>query len=459
MTVSKPTGSPPTSRSQPLPSDATGSAAAQDLQAEANAERSAEENPHQELPVPSARAETRDSAKEFNPKRRLEEAARAVPRMEQVAGTLTTAEASAIAEEAVAENPKLLGGAFNLNRPVERPDGAVLLRFPRGDRTQREAQPLKNYDAARQAADILRDQHGPDVSVPQALWAGREQEGGERAEIWELFDGEQVEKVEKPPPNAQTATEDTITAFATRDPSSLHEKYPEQPRTCGEAHAELLRHFEDNLEPSHWEEFGQAYEVIGARREAVGVRSGRYEHPAPELPSRLVHNDPNPRNFLVDNQDPSKFALVDWDLATLGDPAFDIARYAQTWKLPLDQVTQRVEQEIRGRDARMAEHLAERVQVNYQLLHYQRLLLLGSMISDTMRAAPKDPEGWKGVRADAAAYADKMLPSVAEVLGTRVIPGEQFVDLVLQSEKTTAARRKGRRTDAPFPARVAASSG
>ncbi|HZD70741.1 MAG TPA: aminoglycoside phosphotransferase family protein [Actinomycetes bacterium] len=442
-----------------MPSDAARSASEGDVPKQASeGRRPGDADPHRDAPKVGAV----DTRKVFDPERRLHEAAKAVPRMDRVAGTLTNEEAGAIANEAANDtNPQLLGGTINLNQPV----GDKLIRIPRGDRTQNEAQPLRNYDAARQAGDLLRGQV-PNVEVPQALWIGREAqkgEKGERAEIWERFDGEPVDAVWEqgpPPAEARAAIGDTIIAFATQEPSTLYAQYPLEPRTCGESHKAMLDHFAENVEPHHWETFGPAFEAIGARREAVGVRSGQYEHPAPDLPTRLTHNDPTPRNFLASGRDNPRFALVDMDLATLGDPAFDVARVRQKWERltrdQADEVNQRVKDGLHTKDPRLADRFDERVDLNYRFLHYQRMLLLASRISDTVRAAPRDREGRQRVLAEAAADADHNLPSVADVLGTRVIPGDQFVDLVLQSERTAPSRN--RQPPTPYQARVTSSS-
>ncbi len=225
----------------------------------------------------------------FDPGRRLAAIADAVPQMEQTSGPLTTPEASAIFNAAAAAGePTIIStGMMNLLVPARLADGSdAMLRFPRGDRPQREVQPVTSVDTARQARQILDEAGlGDEVQVPRTLWAG-EDPAGERAEIQERFPGPPVDRS-----NAQqveTALDlvaDAITTFATREPSLLYEIAPELPRTCGEAHAEMRSYYHDQ-EPSYWFTFPAAYDAIGAQRDALELSPERLVHPRPTSPRR-----------------------------------------------------------------------------------------------------------------------------------------------------------------------------
>lgn len=56
----------------------------------------------------------------------------------------------------------------------------------------------------------------------------------------------------------------------------------------------------------------------------------------PDAPPRLLHMDPKFDNLLVDPDTRSATALIDWDMATLGPPAFDLAVLLSYWIVASD---------------------------------------------------------------------------------------------------------------------------
>jgi aminoglycoside phosphotransferase (APT) family kinase protein len=56
----------------------------------------------------------------------------------------------------------------------------------------------------------------------------------------------------------------------------------------------------------------------------------------PDAPSRLLHMDPKFDNLLVDPGTRTATALIDWDMGTLGPPAFDLAVLLSYWIEPGD---------------------------------------------------------------------------------------------------------------------------
>ncbi|WP_448581880.1 phosphotransferase family protein [Thermaurantiacus sp.] len=56
----------------------------------------------------------------------------------------------------------------------------------------------------------------------------------------------------------------------------------------------------------------------------------------PDVPVRLLHMDPKFDNLLVDPECGRATALIDWDMATLGPPAFDLAVLLSYWIEPSD---------------------------------------------------------------------------------------------------------------------------
>ncbi|MFN7174121.1 MAG: phosphotransferase family protein [Thermaurantiacus tibetensis] len=56
----------------------------------------------------------------------------------------------------------------------------------------------------------------------------------------------------------------------------------------------------------------------------------------PDVPARLLHMDPKFDNLLVDPSAATATALIDWDMATRGPPAFDLAVLLSYWIEPGD---------------------------------------------------------------------------------------------------------------------------
>jgi len=56
----------------------------------------------------------------------------------------------------------------------------------------------------------------------------------------------------------------------------------------------------------------------------------------PDAPARLLHMDPKFDNLLIDPATKRATALIDWDMGTLGPPAFDLAVLLSYWIEPTD---------------------------------------------------------------------------------------------------------------------------
>jgi aminoglycoside phosphotransferase (APT) family kinase protein len=91
--------------------------------------------------------------------------------------------------------------------------------------------------------------------------------------------------------------------------------------------------------------------------------------PGPGTP-RLIHNDPNPGNFICSR---GSLVGIDWELASYGDPALDTARAA--WEWGVENHSLRVLAAERGVDADV-------------LRYYQALHALGRLVSAIAPARP-----------------------------------------------------------------------
>lgn len=58
------------------------------------------------------------------------------------------------------------------------------------------------------------------------------------------------------------------------------------------------------------------------------------EHLPPEAPARVVHGDFRLDNLIIAPDRPAVAAVLDWELATLGDPVADFTYHLMTWIMP-----------------------------------------------------------------------------------------------------------------------------
>jgi aminoglycoside phosphotransferase (APT) family kinase protein len=59
-------------------------------------------------------------------------------------------------------------------------------------------------------------------------------------------------------------------------------------------------------------------------------------HLPPQTETRVVHGDFRPDNLVVHPTEPRVVAVLDWELATLGDPLADFAYHLMAWRIPPD---------------------------------------------------------------------------------------------------------------------------
>ncbi len=85
-----------------------------------------------------------------------------------------------------------------------------------------------------------------------------------------------------------------------------------------------------------WTKRAAAAFAEDAPPELAGLLQRMGEKLPPDPPARLLHMDPKLDNLLVDPAARAATALIDWDMATLGPPAFDLAVLLSYWIEPGD---------------------------------------------------------------------------------------------------------------------------
>jgi aminoglycoside phosphotransferase (APT) family kinase protein len=69
--------------------------------------------------------------------------------------------------------------------------------------------------------------------------------------------------------------------------------------------------------------------------EAVSARDWILNHLPEERPSAVLHGDLLPQNLLFDHSKSGKIAVIDWECAQIGDPAYDLAIVTRGLRKPL----------------------------------------------------------------------------------------------------------------------------
>lgn len=194
---------------------------------------------------------------------------------------------------------------------LERTDGGRFPLFLRYDRST-DAGPSDPWTIHREGQVYLALQ-GTDVPVPNVLGV----HDRHQAMLMERLDGENwFSRIADPVEAESTAREFMVhlAALHRLDPGTLHVPALGRTRTVGEAVARELDEFEDILRHRGG--------VVNPALE-FSIDWLRRNVPAADEPTRLVQGDTGPGNFLFD--DGHVVAIVDWELAHLGDPMDDIA--------------------------------------------------------------------------------------------------------------------------------------
>ncbi|OEV06225.1 hypothetical protein AN219_35250 [Streptomyces nanshensis] len=187
----------------------------------------------------------------------------------------------------------------------------------------------------------------------------------------------------------------------------------------------LIRFTREEVYEQREPEFGELFRRLGIRGRAVAPDS-HLVHEAAGLTARpfcLLHGDLHRANFIVDNE--NRLWTIDWELATLGDPLYDLATHLHLMRYPDDQrrkVTERwkttMEKVLPGASAGLADDLP-------RYLAYKRTQ---SVYTDVMRHAIKirkcaAPEEREKQLDESAEAVGSVLADAGECLGVSSVPG------------------------------------
>ena len=111
--------------------------------------------------------------------------------------------------------------------------------------------------------------------------------------------------------------------------------------------------------------------------EARDARAWAHEHLPPAAPATLVHGDLLGQNILIDPTAELPFAVIDWEYATRGDSAYDLAIVTRGVRQPFQMRD--------GLDRLLESHAASGgVEVTREHVHLHELALAGKCYRDAL---------------------------------------------------------------------------
>ncbi|MET8825766.1 phosphotransferase [Streptomyces sp. NPDC004610] len=181
----------------------------------------------------------------------------------------------------------------------------------------------------------------------------------------------------------------------------------------------LITFAETHVHADNLPVFGQLFADLGLDGGAfVSLRA--HVSGLKERPFCLLHADLHRENFIVDDQE--RLWTIDWELAMLGDPLYDLATHLYLMRYPPEQqerITKGWRETVERVRPGSAHGLAEDLPL---LIDFKRAQ---SVFTDVIRVALSldpgaDPRGLRRVRAGWKLY--KILLAAAEPLGLRSVP-------------------------------------
>ncbi|NBE51503.1 phosphotransferase [Streptomyces boluensis] len=183
----------------------------------------------------------------------------------------------------------------------------------------------------------------------------------------------------------------------------------------------LVRFVDDRVYRAHHATYGSLFAALGIPDDAF-TRFGERLGPLAPRPFCLLHGDLHRENFIVDGD--RRLWVIDWELAMLGDPLYDLATHLYLTRYPADQ-----ERRVVERWCAAAERVLPGASRGYEedlpwLLAFKRVQSVGTdVIRTAMSLSERSarPGPWALWRA--AAKLRRVLVAAREPLQLAVVPG------------------------------------
>jgi aminoglycoside phosphotransferase (APT) family kinase protein len=212
-------------------------------------------------------------------------------------------------------------GLFNWSYLFESSGQLLVLRLAkveRGLRTRKEAVAHVNREAATlQSSERLSFPY----ATPKFICLVREDSAEAIGLIESAVDGEQLSFC------ANIYEPDRLLKIIAKIAVTVH-KLPKTEFVHLKSRFDSRAHVMEQLEDLSSSIFGQF-------QEAAAVRDWILSHLPEGRPSTVLHSDLLPQNVLLDESGGGRIAIVDWQEAKLGDPAYDLAVVTRGVRKPL----------------------------------------------------------------------------------------------------------------------------
>ncbi|MEU0070633.1 aminoglycoside phosphotransferase family protein [Streptomyces sp. NPDC006332] len=156
-------------------------------------------------------------------------------------------------------------------------------------------------------------------------------------------------------------------------------------------------------------------------------------------PFCLLHADLHRKNLIVDRQ--GRLWVIDWELAMLGDPLYDLATHLYLMRYPAHQENRMIQEWCRVVDRVRPGTSLGWEQDLPRILEFKRVQsVFTDVIRESLKLRQRDDFNWAGLPL-AAARLHRILTAAAEPLGSRTVPTHpQIVAALVHWHRQTGTR-------------------
>ncbi|MEV0184909.1 aminoglycoside phosphotransferase family protein [Streptomyces sp. NPDC050625] len=190
----------------------------------------------------------------------------------------------------------------------------------------------------------------------------------------------------------------------------------------------LVVFIEEHVYARNAAEFGPLFHALGVGEEAF-TRLRKHVAGLKERPFSLLHADLHRENFIVDPQ--GLLWTIDWELAMLGDPLYDLATHLHLMRYPADQELRMTHEWCRAVEGVRPGSSHGREQDLARILGFKRAQ---SVFTDVIRVSlslsERGEPGWFALHG-AAGRLQRVLIAAAEPLGLEAVPSRSEITAAL----------------------------